>query len=227
MSPEDPFVLPGQRLPTEAIAAPAGLHCYVALGDSFTAGTGCSTEDRWPDRLALSLRARHPQLAYRNLARHGATSLAVMDQMSPAMQLEPDVVTLICGANDVLLSVRPDPEAYRSRLVEMLTRFREALPSVSILTATSPEHWSFMGFGPRTARRVGEGIRRFNQVTREVASAHDVACLDVSKHPGLDDAENFATDGLHPSAVGHEHAAREIARALRASYGIRSSACPG
>ena len=42
-----------------------------------------------------------------------------------------------------------------------------------------------------------------------------------------DDAENFATDGLHPSAVGHEHAAREIARALRASYGIRSSACPG
>ena len=32
-----------------------------------------------------------------------------------ALQLEPDLVTVVCGANDVLFSVRPDAEAYARR----------------------------------------------------------------------------------------------------------------
>ena len=34
--------------------------CFVALGDSFTAGHGCPPHLRWADRLAASLRVCQP-----------------------------------------------------------------------------------------------------------------------------------------------------------------------
>jgi lysophospholipase L1-like esterase len=80
---------------------------YVALGDSFTAGTG---EEPWPDQVARGL---GPGLSYTNLAVFGATSADVEEgQLERALELGPDLVSLICGANDVLESVRPDPEEF-------------------------------------------------------------------------------------------------------------------
>ena len=44
---------------------------FAALGDSFTAGRGLRAQARWADRLAASLRAHQPGLAYHNLAVDG------------------------------------------------------------------------------------------------------------------------------------------------------------
>jgi lysophospholipase L1-like esterase len=223
MSPEDPFAVIARHL-----SEPSGpgrsrpLSCYVALGDSFTAGTGCEEGERWADRLAAALRARYPGLTYRNFAQHGATTEDVSEQVGPAIQLEPDLVTLICGANDVLQSVRPNADASAATLAEILDRLRAALPNVAILTATAPESWSFLDLGPRTEARVRGGIERLNVAIKEVCEPRGVPCLDVTGHPGLDDASNFAADGLHPSADGHRRASVEIARACRDSFGIES-----
>jgi lysophospholipase L1-like esterase len=196
--------------------------CFVALGDSFTAGRGCEPDERWADRLAASLRARHPELAYHNLAVDGATSGGVLDQVCPALQLEPDLVTVICGANDVIWSVRPDLDLYAERLASILDRLRRGLPHVAIVTATSPERWRFLDLRPRTRARIVAGIGRLNEVTRKVAGSHSVPVVDVVGHPGLDEADNFLADGLHPSPSGHERAAVEFARALHDHFGIDS-----
>jgi lysophospholipase L1-like esterase len=217
---EDPFAVMARHLPRGGPGPGRPVSCYVALGDSFTAGTGCAPGESWADRLADSLRAANPRLTYRNLAEEGATSDAVLRQVGPALQLEPDLVTLVCGANDVLLTLRPDVEAYAHRLEQILDRLRAGLPGVAILTATAPEGWRFLDLGPRTRRRVAEGIRSVNEVTREVAAARGVPFLDVVGHPGLEDSVNFAPDGLHPSVTGHARAAREFAAALRAHFGI-------
>lgn len=195
---------------------------YVALGDSFTAGRGTETSERWTDRLAAALRVHHPGLAYHNLAVDGATSADVLDQVGPALQLEPDLVTVICGANDVIWSVRPDLDSYGRRLAEIFDRLRGGLPRVAILTATSPERWRFLDLRPRTRDRIVNGIERLNEVTRTVAGSRSVPVVDVVGHPGLDEADNFLDDGLHPSATGHERAAIEFARALRQHFGIDS-----
>jgi lysophospholipase L1-like esterase len=218
----DPFALIAQQLSRSRRGAE--LSCYVALGDSFTAGRGCAPGERWADRLAVSLRAVHPQLGYRNLAVDGATSAGVLDQVGPALQLEPDLVTVICGANDVLLSVRPDLDGYAERFAQILDRLAAGLPRVSILTATSPEHWDFMALGPRTRQRVVTGVRSLNELTREVAAKRRIPVLDVVGHPGLEEPENFLDDGLHPSPAGHEHAAVEFAAALHEQFGIESEA---
>jgi lysophospholipase L1-like esterase len=199
--------------------------CYVALGDSFTAGKGCAPGESWADRLAKSLGDGGSPIGYFNLAVEGATSADVLErQVGPALQLEPDLVTLICGANDVLVSVRPDVEGYRERLASILDRLRGGLPGVAILTATSPEQWRFAELRPRTRARVIRGVEAINDATREVAASRGVPCLDVASHPGLNDPENFAPDGLHPSPAGHARAAVELARALNANFGITGAA---
>ena len=195
--------------------------CFAALGDSFTAGAGCPTGVRWPDRLAEALRARNPGLVYRNLAEDGATSAVVMDQLGPAMQLEPGLVTLICGVNDVLLSVRPDTDAYAVRLQSMFEQLKATARAPAVITATAPEHLPFVELGPRTTRRLLSALQRLNERTRNIAEAHGVPCLDVARHPGLHDEENFQQDGLHPSTLGHARAAAALELFLRAQVDRR------
>jgi lysophospholipase L1-like esterase len=194
--------------------APPAIRSYAALGDSFTAGKGCAPGESWADRLAARLAEREPGLIYRNFAFDGADSEAVLEQLGPALQLEPDLVTVICGANDVLFSVRPDAHAYARRLAGIFRRLREALPAVRLITATAPERWDFLELGPRTRRRLERGIVRFNAATRAVADTHGVPYIEVAGHPGLGDASNFIADGLHPSAAGHAQAAAAFARLL-------------
>ncbi len=208
MNPVDPDAVIARTLSGRGIAGgPRTYACYVALGDSFSAGTGCPPGSAWPDRLVAKLRRRAPDLAYRNLAEHGARSGDVVDQVSHAIQLEPDLVTVVCGANDALLSVRPDPETYGRNLTQIFRRLQAAAPAATIVTSTSPEHWSFLELGPRTKRRVTRGIEQINAATRRIAADHEIPCLEVVDNPGLAEPENFGDDGLHPSPQGHAEAA--------------------
>jgi lysophospholipase L1-like esterase len=194
---------------------------YVALGDSFTAGRESIEAERWADRLAGWLRGANPGLVYRNLAVDGAGSAEVLEQLPAAIELDPDLVTVICGANDVLLTTRPDVAGYERRFGEILERLRAELPEAAILTTTAPDGWNFMELRPRTRARLATALADLNEVTRKVAAQHAVPCLDVAGHPGLADPANFSADGLHPSTLGHEQAAREIALSLRSHFGIQ------
>lgn len=186
---------------------------YVALGDSFTAGLEPG-QPRWADELARRLGGD-----YVNLASVGATSEQVeTDQLSRALELEPDVVTLVCGANDVLFDTRPDPDAYAARLARMFGRLRRELPGVEIVTATYPDISRFLELRPRTRARVVEGMERFNAAVRRVALRHDVVLMESFDHPAAQDRRTYAADGFHPSAEGHRQAAREFLRAIRKRF---------
>jgi lysophospholipase L1-like esterase len=180
------------------------------MGDSFTAGLEPG-QTRWADELARELGAH-----YVNLASVGATSeLVELEQLERALELEPDVVTLVCGANDVLFDTRPDPEAYAARLSRMFTRLRRELPNAQIVTATYPDISRFLKLRPRTRARVVEGMERFNSAIRSVARRHDVVVMESFDHPAATARETYAADGFHPSPEGHRAAAREFLRALR------------
>ncbi len=184
------------------------------MGDSFTAGTGCAPGQSWADQLAARLGRGRSGFTYRNLAVEGANSEQVLDQLPAALALTPDLVTVVCGANDVLFSVRPDPDVYGRRLGAVFGVLRSGIPGVMLATATAPERWDFLDFGPRTRARLERGMVAFNEATREVAAEHGAFCLEVAGHPGLARPENFVEDGLHPSAQGHDQAAAGFARLL-------------
>jgi lysophospholipase L1-like esterase len=191
---------------------------YVALGDSFTAGL-VTGEPRWPDEVARGL---GPGTRYENLAWIGATSADVeAKQLVRALELEPDVVTLVCGANDVLESVRPDADSYAERLSRMFARLRSEAPRAEVVTATYPDISRFLDLRPRTRARVALGMRRFNGACRRVAERHGVALLEGFDHPLADDRDTYADDGFHPSPEGHRRAAAAFLRALRSRLRLR------
>ena len=184
---------------------------YIAMGDSFTAGFQPDTP-RWPDQLAHAL---GPDVHYENLASVGATSEQVeSDQLPRAVALEPDVVTLVCGANDVLESTRPNPDTYAVRLSRMFARLRRAAPSAEILTATYPDLSRFLDLRPRSRARVEKGMSQFNAACRAVAHRHAIVLLEGFDHPAARRRGTFAEDGFHPSPEGHRRAAAEFLAAL-------------
>ena len=197
------------------------VRAYAALGDSFTAGSDSIDGDRWADLLAAGMRRSNPELRYENLAVDGATSAEVLErQVGPGLALEPDLVTIICGANDVLLSTRPDVATYAKNFEEILRQLREGAPEAMLVTATAPEGWQFMELRPRTEARLIEATKELNDVTRTAAKRYDVECLPVAGHPALRDPATFSADGLHPSSTGHQTVARESAIYLSARLGI-------
>jgi lysophospholipase L1-like esterase len=191
---------------------------YVALGDSFTAGLEPG-KPRWADVLAKELGGK-----YVNLASVGATSEDVeSEQLERALELSPDVVTLVCGANDVLFCTRPDPDAYAARLSRMFARLRRELPHAEIVTATYPDISRFLKLRPRSRARVVEGMSRFNAAVRRVARRHDVVLMESFDHPATKTRETYAADGFHPSAEGHRQAAREFLRAIRKRFRLSAA----
>ena len=197
------------------------VRAYAALGDSFTAGRDSVDAERWADLLAAGMRRVNPELRYENLAVDGATSAEVLaEQVEPGLALEPDFITVICGANDVLLATRPDVEGYAERFDAILRRLREGAPEAMVVTATAPEGWQFMELRPRTEKRLIEATTELNDVTRAAAERYGVICLPVAGHPALRDPATFSADGLHPSSAGHQTVARESARYLNAHLGI-------
>ncbi len=82
---------------------------FVALGDSFTEGVGDVDESLphgvrgWADRFAAVLAASDPTFTYANLAIRGRKLLPILaEQVEPALAMQPDLVSLYAGANDVL-----------------------------------------------------------------------------------------------------------------------------
>jgi lysophospholipase L1-like esterase len=197
------------------------VRAYAALGDSFTAGRDSIDAERWADLLAAGMRRVNPDLRYENLAVDGATSAEVLDeQVEPGLALDPDFVTVICGANDVLLATRPDVAGYAERIDAILGRLRAGAPEAIVITATAPEGWQFMELRPRTERRLIEATTELNDITRAAAERHGVLCLPVDGHPALRDKATFSADGLHPSTAGHQTVARESARYINEKLGI-------
>ena len=115
---------------------------YVAIGDSFT--EGMSDDDPlivgdgshgefagWADRLAahLSELAQNSGLGfgYANLAVRGRKlSDVVGPQLEKALALEPDLVSIVGGGNDILRP-KADLDALASRLEDAVKRIRAKL----------------------------------------------------------------------------------------------------
>src|SRR2546428_4389215 len=84
----------------------AAVH-YVALGDSTVEGVGASHADlNYVSRLHARLRAIYPNARMTNLGVGGATSADVVTkQLARAIAIQPALVTLSIGPNDITRGV--------------------------------------------------------------------------------------------------------------------------
>ncbi|MGH2499097.1 MAG: SGNH/GDSL hydrolase family protein, partial [Candidatus Limnocylindria bacterium] len=98
---------------------------YLALGDSFTIGTGTTPDRSFPAVLVARWRARGREVALTNPSANGyATEDLIAHELPLARVVRPTLVTVLVGANDI---VRASGEArYRAQLRRLHEELRAA-----------------------------------------------------------------------------------------------------
>jgi lysophospholipase L1-like esterase len=186
---------------------------YVALGDSFTEGVGDPAPSRpnglrgWADRVAEALATHSPALGYANLAIRGRKLKAILaEQLEPALALEPDLVTIHAGGNDVLRP-RVDLDDLASAYDNAVGRLASAGAHVVLFTIFDPGSRGI--YGPMRGR-----MAIFNEWAREIADTHDATLVDMWRMREVDVAAVMDTDRMHLNPVGHQAIAMAVLDAL-------------
>lgn len=189
---------------------------YLALGDSFTIGTGSRPEEAFPARLTDHWRSRGRAVTLKNVAVNGFTTQDLLDREIAAIApFAPTLITLAIGANDLVHG--SSPSSYRAQVRRIFAAITSAsVPITSVVALPQPD-WSLApiagSFGDR--RVVAQRIEAFNTVLHEEAESGGAQYLDIftlmhdQARRGM-----FASDGLHPAAAAHAAWAVEIAARL-------------
>ena len=180
---------------------------YVAIGDSYTIGTGAQPDEAWPVLITKYLRTNKiPIELVGNLGRNGWTSYQLIDQELPALkELQPDFVTILIGVNDWVQGVGAN--VFQRKFSQALDELLKIIPNPQrILVITIPD-FSMTSVGKQYAngRNISQGILEFNQIIIQEAQKRKLQVFDlypISQDFGKDPSL-IASDGLHPSAKGY------------------------
>lgn len=187
---------------------------YMALGDSFTIGTGSPAPRAFPTRLADRWRRRGCSLEVKNVAVNGYTTDDVVAEELPALStFRPTFVTLAIGANDIVQGRSLD--AYRANVRRILVD--AAFATGARISVIPQPDWSrspsAASFGAPQA--LADAIARFNAALAEEARAKGASWVDLAPLMRERAASGMvAADGLHPSADAYDAWAAELARLL-------------
>jgi len=186
---------------------------YVALGDSFTEGVGDPDADRpnglrgWADRVAEVLAAQDPDFGYANLAIRGRKLPQILEeQIDPALDLRPDLVSIHAGTND-LLRPKVDIDALWQQYDDGIGRLRAAGATVVMFTVGDP------GVGRLSAPMRGRWAI-YNEFVREIADNHEAVLIDMWRWRGVPVGSIVDIDRLHLNAHGHRLVAAMVLDAL-------------
>lgn len=188
---------------------------YVALGDSLTEGLCDSSRMRtgeyrgWADRLAQLL--MHAQgdaspFRYANLAvRSRRVGDLIAEQLPKALDLRPDLVSVLIGAND-LVGPRADPTLLAAELEGAVRRLRAAGSDVLLVTPFLPHRRAALLFARRFAAFASE--------LRHIAVETGAILLDIEAQPVIGELDLWADDKVHLRSRGHRFLAYRAAEAL-------------
>ncbi|GAA3902208.1 SGNH/GDSL hydrolase family protein [Microbacterium invictum] len=185
----------------------------VAIGDSFTEGIGDPEpalpggHRGWADRVAEVLASQVPDFAYANLAVRGRLiGQIVAEQIEPALELAPDLITFSAGGNDV---IRPgaDPDAVAQQFEDAVARLSSQGATVVVFTGIDTS------FTP-VFRGIRGRVAIYNENIRGIADRYDCIVADQWALKTVQDMRFFDDDRLHMNALGHHEVARMVLRAL-------------
>ncbi len=192
-------------------------HRFVAIGDSFTEGMSDPDPLRdnafigWADRLAAHLAAhakRHGgDFHYANLAVRGRLLDDIVGpQLDAALALEPDLVSVVGGGNDILRP-RADLDGLVAQLEAAVQRVRATGADVLLATPVDPAD------APLVRHTRGRaGVHAANLFS--IARRHGCFIIDQWGMRALRDWRMWAEDRIHMTTEGHRRVALEAVHAL-------------
>ena len=192
---------------------------YVALGDSFTEGVGDASKQLpngvrgWADRVAEGLARQAPGWEYANLAiRSKRLRHIIAEQREAAVALEPTLVTLYAGGNDVM--------DLGTRVADILAQY-ELL--VADLAQTGATLVLFTGYDVEVSPLLAPLRRKnhaYNVGVRAIARKYGAVLVDYATFEAYANPRLWGPDRLHMSKAGHKYLAARILDTLGVSHSI-------
>jgi lysophospholipase L1-like esterase len=188
---------------------------YLALGDSYTIGTGLEDDEpNFPSLLGGRLRqATGIDVAIRNLGVNGYTTTdLIREELPVARNARPELVTILIGANDIVQG--SDEATYRGRLQQIYRAIKKlGLPAGRVLAISIPDFSPLPGAAPfGSPSHLRARIDTFNGIARGEAVSvgfHYADITEISRRADRDD-DWLAADGLHPGWTQHRAFAEHL-----------------
>jgi acyl-CoA thioesterase-1 len=197
---------------------------YVALGASDAAGVGAEPITRgYVFRIADALDDRVDEVFLANLGVAGADA----EQIDQALELflksevEPNLVTVWAGANDVIQG--EDVDDFEEEIASIFERLRDHTDGV-IVAANIPDLPKLPRFRDDPDDNVTrERIEEFNEAIAEQAENYDIRLVDLYSEPVEDDLVSDQ-DGFHPNNDGHQQIADRFLEVILPALGLGPAA---
>jgi lysophospholipase L1-like esterase len=185
---------------------------YIAIGDSQTEGLWDGDDVvgllGFADRLAAQLDSHHPGLHYANLAIRGTLVADVLrEQVPAALAMQPDLITVCVGMNDVIQPGR----SFARALADLETLYATLAESgATVVTTTFPNVAQFLPLGWLVSGR----LARINNAIMQAADRYGFRLVDLFNAPSMRDLDTWDIDRVHASTKGHILFAAAAAEAL-------------
>lgn len=177
---------------------------YVALGDSTGYGVG-AREGGYVKRLFDRINERRPTSTLLNLCVSGATTDDVVrGQLDRAVELNPDLVTVGIGINDIGHGLTL--EQFSKNYEKILSTLKEKTHAQIVVT-NLPDVSSAPRIPDSMRSTYQRQIDQFCQRLVEIAERYGVTIFDIytiTKNELPSHPEYFSNDGFHPSDEGYE-----------------------
>ena len=183
---------------------------YVALGDSTGYGIG-ARDGGYVKRLFDRINERRPTSTLLNLCVSGATTDdLVREQLDRAVELNPDLVTVGIGINDIGHGLTL--EQFSKNYETILSTLKEKTHAQIVVT-NIPDVSSAPRIPDSMRSTYQRQIDQFCKRLVEIAERHGVTIFDIytiTKNELPSHPEYFSNDGFHPSDEGYEFWATQM-----------------
>ncbi|EMN7726967.1 SGNH/GDSL hydrolase family protein [Bacillus cereus] len=186
---------------------------FVAIGDSFTEGIGDEVEGialkSWVDHF---VQLCENDIEYANFAKRGLVTEEIRSQqLEKALTFNPDLVSLIAGANDVLKG-RWNHDAYKNDMEFMVDTLSKA--GADIIIANLPDFTVRLPFAFEKKQVIKEQLLEENEVIRSLSREYKLHHVDFWNHHLVNDNTLWSKDLIHPNSKGYVKVAELIFSSL-------------
>jgi acyl-CoA thioesterase-1 len=178
---------------------------YLALGDSYTIGTGVSASERWPSQLTEHINSLQTSVhlnAPVYIAQNGWTTQALSNAMiaSGVDTASYDVVSLLIGVNNQYQGIAlQDYEAQFTDLLERAIEIANGNPN-RVFVVSIPDY-GYTPFGSANQAQISAELAQFNASCQTITASYGVAHYNITpisqQWPSIEGL--IANDNLHPS----------------------------
>lgn len=181
-----------------------GLH-YLALGDSYTIGTGIKSNGSWPVQLVEVLSEEgYPIEDPTIVAKVGWTSNQLINAIDTVSTQQYDLVSLLIGVNNQFIG--EDFSVFENELVKLVESAISFTKDGESVCLVSIPDYGVTPFGASNSETIAEELDQYNAFIESTATAYQLPYVDITtlSRNLADNSVYLASDNLHPSAAQYQ-----------------------